>query len=152
MDKREPQKKATEIIKDLITFLDEAEGESDDIRTMPLSEITAELSEEGIDASSFTAMIKHKMSKIEAKEKLTEAHKKHAILLDLVRASGSNMVDSYNKTDFIKHLRKLVGASQKEALAYYRKFTKNNAADLKTLLDDLSLLDKLNSDNENQKS
>ena len=149
MNNHEPQKRATKIIEDLIAFLDgEWEERENEIKSLPLSKITAKLSHEGINASSFVSMMKHKISKIEAKEQLDKAHDRYIKLDNLIRNNISSMTDFSNKTDFVQHLKELVGLSQEEALAYYRKFTKNNTTDIKTLLDDISFLDKLGSDNE----
>ena len=84
MDKNKPQKKASEMIRDLIDFLDNEQEEPDDIRTMPLTLINEELAQEGIDTYSFIAKVKSAVSKSKAKDTLKEAHEKNSYLLNLI--------------------------------------------------------------------
>ena len=140
---------AIEMLNNLLNFIQEDEKE---IWETPLPEVNKELAEEGIMISDFISKIKSEISKIEAKEIIKNARDKKAELLLKQSLINDKKTTFSNMTELLKQIKKILNCSDQEVLAYCRKFKDKNETDIKTLLDDLSLLDKLDSNDKPGKS
>jgi|GEM_PF-4414074 len=143
MSRDQSPQNASEILKDLNIFVQEDEQE---IQSMPLHEIVAELKEEGIDTEKLIKEVPNLFKKIKAGEELARASEKRKELLAHLKSKISDLAKeaALTREELIAKIQGIFNLTGEQASAYCRKFEEASDADLESLLEDFMLLDSIN--------
>ena len=141
MAKKKTPKNASEILKALHEFI---LGPEEDVTTIPREKIQADLKAEGLNPAPLVARVREKLNKMKAEEELTRARNQRKYLLDLRGKMPKSPLAL--KEQILEHLRSLLANRPEMASAYFRKFEEANEADMRSLLEDLAMLDEMGKD------
>jgi hypothetical protein len=141
----------SEILKALHEFLSEPEVNS---LTLPLEKINQDLRPEGINTTSLIEQVREKIAKAKAKALFAQAHKRRQYFLEKlknhVETSSRNV--PLLKEQVLEYLSNLFADKPEIVMAYFRKFEEASESDIQSLLEDITLLDRLRANDNDSNS
>jgi len=137
-DNKEP--KASDILRALHELIQAPE---EDLATKPLEEVRAELKRRGVRTPPLIGRVKEQIAKARADVELAAARKERGRLLEQLDVLQSKLGDvpAELRERALSVLGMLSSKNPTAAAAYFSKFEKASDADLRSLLEDLNLLD-----------
>ncbi len=130
-----------ELLVKLIKF---TQDDIEEIKSKPIEEVCKRLEKEGIDYQRVIDNAEKLIAQIKNREELKKARDKRLELMKRIFSVGSNLSEGVNSKDIPQQqFENILNGSEKEIMAYCRKFQGSNKEDIESLLNDLRLLKEL---------
>lgn len=133
-------KTASDILKSLNSFL---LGPEEDVTLLPAEQVQGYLKSEGIDSAPLVTQVRQRIAKLKAEQELADAREKRLRFASDINPT-TNADFSPSLRDRIRGMIEMLTPENPElAAVYFRKFEESAEEDLESLLEDLTLLEKM---------
>lgn len=142
-------KTASDILKSLNSFL---LGPEEDVTLLQAEQVQGYLKSRGIDPAPLVSHVKQRLVKLKAEQELSEARERRLRLANSVKPATVADTSPSLRDKIRDMIEMLKPANPELAAVYFRKFEESAEEDLESLLDDLTLLERMEAEDASKRS